>query len=171
MEYTLSDGGWAFDRCQLYRNTVDVSTRSNVTFQVKAKNDAHILLSEEHPNNMTSDYVEIVLGGWDNSKSIIRVGNMIEEQIYGGMVQTSHLLSADNFRAFWISWAHSVIQVGKGLSVGENMFMAKNYNSVQQQIECQKHPMGKDYTSPISIIYMSVWNGFGSSGSWIILPH
>ena len=56
-----------------------------VTFTVTANNDAHIFLSEGGTPTSNNGY-EIVLGGWGNSKSVIRTGTQSTERAtIGGM--------------------------------------------------------------------------------------
>lgn len=79
-----------------------------MVFRVKAANDAHIALttSESESNPM----LEIFLGGWGNAKSVIRKNrskpDVVEEPTPG-------ILSAGEFRGFWIRWTDNYITVGR----------------------------------------------------------
>ncbi|XP_066302793.1 EGF-containing fibulin-like extracellular matrix protein 2 [Branchiostoma lanceolatum] len=79
------------------------------TFQVRARNDAHIGLS---PHNGDSDPMyERVIGGWRNKWSVIRRRkqgpNLVE-------VRTQDILSATSYRGFWVSWSsYGTISVGR----------------------------------------------------------
>jgi len=90
-----------------YLPEVAVSKKSQVTFRVRAGADAHVALSTMYGDTDRKTY-ELVLGGWNNSRSAVR---------YGGrgpvvaQVDTPSLLDPDNFRPFWISWDSDVIQV------------------------------------------------------------
>ena len=54
-----------------YDNTdLDLSQADGVVFKVRACNDAHVALSSS--TNLDRDMYEIVIGGWSNSKSVIR---------------------------------------------------------------------------------------------------
>ncbi|XP_022086577.1 C3 and PZP-like alpha-2-macroglobulin domain-containing protein 8 isoform X2 [Acanthaster planci] len=78
------------------------------TFMCKAKNDAHIALAATQDSYQL---YEIVLGGWDNTRSWIarsKRGDALETDL------TSDIVSWDEFRAFWISWQGGNIQVGHG---------------------------------------------------------
>ncbi len=141
----LPDEGVQGQRVKLYRNVLDVSEMNSIIFSVKAGNDAHILLSEEAARRVHDDkYAEIVLGGWSGTKSIIRLGN----QNAHNTVDTPNILDATSYREFWLSWDHNMVKVGRGLHVGQEVFMEKRY--------------------PFNIKHMSVWNGFGSPGAWQI---
>ena len=83
-------------------------------FRVKSATDAVILLAGcEH-----CDGHEIVIGGWDNTKSVIR---MKKQSPADGNVraETKSILDGNEFREFWIQTASTtgktrVIYVGKG---------------------------------------------------------
>jgi len=82
-----------------------------LTFQVKASNDAHIALGSASitysGGRQIPEHYEIVLGGWSNSKSLIRStthGATMAE--YSGAV-----LSGSEYRKFRISWDSVVLTV------------------------------------------------------------
>lgn len=54
----------------MYQQILDVSKVNQVTFKVKACNDAHVALSTTTTTD--SQTYEIVLGGWNNTKSVVR---------------------------------------------------------------------------------------------------
>ncbi|XP_077981785.1 C3 and PZP-like alpha-2-macroglobulin domain-containing protein 8 [Glandiceps talaboti] len=80
----------------------------SVNFKVKAKNDAHIGLSAG-PQDKPAMY-EIVIGGWRNTKSVIRRAKHSELRVEAS---TPGILSPNEFREFWISYNNGVIRVGK----------------------------------------------------------
>ncbi len=67
----------------------------NIRFNVKAANDAHVLL-QHNQTGYTRKIVEIVIGGWANQKSVIRSRQQQDPP------ETLHveagLLSADEYR-------------------------------------------------------------------------
>ncbi|XP_066492385.1 C3 and PZP-like alpha-2-macroglobulin domain-containing protein 8 [Tiliqua scincoides] len=79
---------------------------------VKAHNNAHIALSSG-PHDM-AEMTEIVIGGYQNSRTWISTSKMGEPV---ASAETAGILSWDEFRSFWVSWANGVIQVGHGTSV------------------------------------------------------
>lgn len=68
-----------------------------VQFRVRAPNDAHIALTGE-PNE-TQPIIEVFIGGWQNSKSIIRY-NQTKPEV--AEANTPNILSPNEFRGFWI---------------------------------------------------------------------
>lgn len=82
----------------------------------------------------------------DNTLSIIRLGTMFG---WTNRAQTPGILDATAFKSFWVSWDYGVIRVGRGMNVGQDVFMDKVFDS-----------------STINIKYVGVFNGFGSPGSW-----
>ena len=97
----------------------------SLVFEVKAKTDAHILLSQ----CPECDGYEIVIGGWNNTKSAIRDGKQKENKVF---IETPNILSATEFRQFWIH-----ITEGDGdvmISVGKNgekdPFMATTFRKI-----------------------------------------
>ncbi|XP_056004596.1 C3 and PZP-like alpha-2-macroglobulin domain-containing protein 8 [Ostrea edulis] len=90
---------------------------NHVIFDVKACNDAHVILSEQH-SDVNNSY-EIVIGGWGNTKSVIRTCKQCQPR-------TSFIgnpLSCDSFKSFWISWENGAIRVGRGHIIGHGEFM------------------------------------------------
>lgn len=112
-------------------------------FQVKACNDAFILLSAAYALNSTFFY-EIVIGGTYNTKTIFRVGflTMIELNKNGS-------LSCNDFNNFMISWSYKNLVLEKTLPVYEVMF---NWTD----------------PSPILVNGIGIRTGYGSNGTWII---
>ena len=92
----------------------DVQKLTSIVFAVKTKSDAHVGL-----NFGEKDRWEIVLGGWNNTRSCIRLAMQKDE-----IISANHCpLSNERFKSFWISWIDQSVQVGQGPQVGENMFM------------------------------------------------
>ncbi|XP_048243111.1 C3 and PZP-like alpha-2-macroglobulin domain-containing protein 8 [Haliotis rufescens] len=125
---------------------VDVKIRSQATsfkFKIQASNDAHVALLT-YDGETGQNMYEIVLGGFSNTRSIIRNSRQGTNR-----VETFHSpLSSTEFRDFWISWEGGVISVGTGTTVGAGQFMT--------------------WTDPApnEVNYLAVTTGFGSSGSW-----
>ncbi|XP_078742084.1 C3 and PZP-like alpha-2-macroglobulin domain-containing protein 8 [Lampetra fluviatilis] len=76
---------------------------------VKAHNDARLALAPTHADS--PDMLELVLGGQHNTRSWIAVGRSGPAL---ASAATPDLLSWDEFRTFWVSWADGLVQVGRG---------------------------------------------------------
>lgn len=74
-------------------------TNNSVTLSVKAEQNAHIALSSESGDSLP--FIEIFLGGWDNSKSAIRFN---KEKPDKAEVPTPGLLSSSQETTFVVSW-------------------------------------------------------------------
>ena len=99
--------------------TVDKQDRNYIIFRVKAISDAHIALTET-VNDYTQGY-EVIIGGWDNTQSGIRQPPHHGEMVY--QVPTEGLLNKDEWRIFWISYDHGLVEAGSGTDVGANAFL------------------------------------------------
>ncbi|KAI8499818.1 hypothetical protein Bbelb_221350 [Branchiostoma belcheri] len=94
---------------KLYQWDLEIPGSSPLTFRVKTSRDVHIALSSERSDR--GDLYEIIIGGWGNTQSVIC-------RSAGGPAQTTvstpGILSADELRGFWISWApDGTIAVGR----------------------------------------------------------
>ncbi len=137
----------------LYRSVLDLTERNHIRVSVKAANDAFLLFSERYANsiviNTDTDLFEVLIGGWSNTKSVIRVGDIATSKT-GGVCDTPNILDATDFRYFWIAWNKGLVKVGSGFTIGQNVFMQKSY------------PATTD------VKYLSLWNGWGSDAEWKI---
>ncbi|XP_051551444.1 C3 and PZP-like alpha-2-macroglobulin domain-containing protein 8 [Myxocyprinus asiaticus] len=113
---------------------------------IKSHNDAHIALSPTARDS--TEMVEIVLGGRQNSRSWISRGKMGEPV---ASAPTPGILSWDEFRSFWISWRERGVQVGHG-------------------IEPSSETLILQWTGPIpaQVRYIGFSTGWGSVGEFRI---
>lgn len=113
------------------------------SFKVRAPNDAHIALTsspvEENP------MYEVFLGGWGNTKSVIRKDRQKPDVVEQA---TPDILSANEYRGFWIRWYDNSITVGREGEAGAFMFYDADHS--------------------LSINYVGICTGWGAQGSWII---
>lgn len=114
-----------------------------LNFKVRTPNDAHIILAG-NPNE-SYPVIEVFLGGWGNTKSIIRY-NKTKPEV--AECDTPHILSPGEYRGFWIRVTQGIITVGR-----ENEAAA--FLSWQDP-------------NPFLINFFGVCTGWGASGSWII---
>ncbi|XP_035693199.1 uncharacterized protein LOC118427484 isoform X2 [Branchiostoma floridae] len=127
-------------------NLTAIRDSSLFTFEVRANNDVHVALSSQ--NYDLDDMYEIVIGGWNNTSSVIRRSK-------GGTDQTGSptpgILSSAESRGFWISWTmDGTISVGKQ---GES-----------------QHFMQWTDPEPLQVVYAGYTTGWGSTGEWRFCP-
>ena len=94
-----------------------------IVFTVDAKNDAHIgFFSEKKscPLNGPNEMYEIVIGGWDNSQSVIRRGSQDSNK---DLKATLNILKSNEDRSFWADAKNGLVRVGKGKVIGYNIVM------------------------------------------------
>ncbi|XP_062587136.1 uncharacterized protein LOC134248762 [Saccostrea cucullata] len=119
---------------------IPVTNSTSLTFQVQACNDAHVAL-----RSAGRQPLEIVLGGWSNSRSCFRTSVQ-------GSCRTEHsgkILDCQNFQTFRVSWGNQEINVGKEDSgIGDTIL---------------SFSLGQ----PLSDVEIGISTGFGASGLWI----
>ena len=109
-------------------------------FWVKAANDVHITLRDDKDYD---DTIEIVIGGWSDSKSVLRFAR----QGYPHDSKRGSWLSDSEYRPFWISWNNNgKVSVGTGTNIGLNEFLSAS--------------------SSQAINYVGVATAWGSEGDW-----
>ena len=116
-----------------------VDDSKSVQFWVKAAHDAHISLT----NNKASDKtIEICLGGWGDTSSVIRSEH---QQLIPIIKQGGGRLDANAYKPFWITWKDDII-VGEGTVIGQNQFMKAH---IPQEID-----------------FIGIATGWGATGDW-----
>ncbi|XP_060565319.1 properdin-like [Ruditapes philippinarum] len=136
-------GGVDYTLYDLYAAGVRLQNTFALSFQVKCPNDAHILL-QESANDYTNNVIEIVLGGWGNTKSVIR-----DEQQGAAKAEytDTDIVSGTEYRYFWFSWDSNTIAVGKGSTPYTNELMS--WNGLAHDVN-----------------YISIGIGYGTDGYW-----
>ena len=109
-------------------------------FWVRACHDVHLNLSPVHGER----FYEVVIGGWDNSMSVIRFGGSHRVEY-----RENGIVDCKEFREFWVSWDRGVIRVGKGNEIRRQEFM---FWSVEDFGE---------------INHLSMSAGYGSDALWV----
>ncbi|XP_072393497.1 uncharacterized protein [Diabrotica undecimpunctata] len=117
-----------------------------VQFRVRAANDAHLALTTQAAE--CEPMYEVFIGGWGNSKSIIRK-NRSKPDV--AEVPTPGILHPNEFRGFWIRWQNGNIAVGRENE--QAPFLSWN-----------------DYEPIHNIEYVGVCTGWGANGSWVVEP-
>ncbi|KAI5639724.1 farnesoic acid 0-methyl transferase domain-containing protein [Phthorimaea operculella] len=136
-------------------NVMDVQTEDNlqyqfypvssgsVQFKVRAPKDAHIALTMG-PNE-SEPIVEVFIGGWDNSKSVIRKNKTKPDKVE---IETPGILDAGEFRGFWVRWDGGIISAGR---------------------EGEAIPfISWEDPEPFPIAFVGVCTGWGATGTWKI---
>lgn len=115
---------------------------------MKCSNDAHILLATSpeifHPS------IEIILGGNRNTFSAIKRSVTGESQklVTKEYFYSSNMVSANDFKGFWLQWSNGVISCGR-----EGEF---------------KPFMSWEDANPFEVRTIGIYTGWGATGSWKI---
>lgn len=128
---------------------VYVTQGRQISFNIRASNDAHIALARLKYNT-TVDAYEVVIGGWYNQRSTIRPCDQCPTDWW----VDQRLLKETYPMPFWVTWALNVsggltIRTGSGYVVLQNEFMSW-YDP-----------------DPHDINYVGVSTGWASNGTWI----
>ena len=86
----------------------------SIVFKARACSDVHVGLAR-YPGISYIEMYEIVIGGWDNAKSVIRTGMQQEPK---AELDEPDVVSCDKSQHFWVSWFDGRIAVGRGSTVG-----------------------------------------------------
>ena len=121
-------------------------------FRVRACETARVALSRYHGNYSTNAY-EVVIGGWKNTKTVIR--RSLKGPIKAE-TPTVDILSCDYFRTFWLrqilgTAAAGLIEIGTGTTIGQGTFHSW---------------LDPD---PYTVTSVSLSTGNGAKGVWEIL--
>lgn len=95
--------------------------------------------------NETQPLIEVFIGGWQNSKSIIRY-NQTKPDV--AEAQTAGILDANELRGFWIRVTDGVVTVG-------------------HEGEAAAFLSWRD-PNPFMVNYVGVCTGWGATGTWVI---
>ena len=113
-------------------------------FRVAACSDVHVALSNTATN---STAYEIILGGWTNTQSAIRLhysSHLTEHS-------TPNILHCRRLRSFWMQWDNRHIRVGSGDKVKQDIFM-------------EHHIREEDPQPPF--VGVSLSTGYSYEGEW-----
>lgn len=118
---------------------------TTLTFKVKACNDAHLAIRTPE-----IDPLEIVIGGWENNRSCIRLisqGDCLSINVGG-------VLSCDEYRVFTLDWKGR-----EGRQVSLSLGNATSDNS--------KTILSLPLKFRLLNVSIGISTGFGSSGKWL----
>ena len=90
-----------------------VNNKVTLTFQAKANNDIFICFSPVNHavRNTDTELYEIDLGGWDDTKSVIRIKSLDHS---AKEVTTDDLLNTLDYKSYWVTLDNGQINVGTG---------------------------------------------------------
>ena len=129
--------------------TLDLSDQKAIEFSVKAKNDAHVLLTMGD-NNGEEGMFEIVIGGWGNTKSMIRRAKQGE-----GIVERAGTINSGSEHVnFVLDW--NTPRVLK-------LYRKSDASPPDLLMETPEQP-----DSDLNIKSMAVATGWGSTGDWTV---
>src|SRR5207248_541679 len=94
-------------RYQYYWKTTEYKNY-HFYFRVRACNDVHVALASAM-DHVQYQY-EIVIGGWNNTQSVIRFRDKVHQVEY----REVGIVSCTELRLFWINWEGGNVRVGKG---------------------------------------------------------
>ena len=121
-----------------------------VMFRVRACDTARVALSAFHGNTNSQTY-EIVIGGWGNTRTVLRrsvKGSIVAE------AETIDIVHCDYFRSFWVYQSREVggnIEIGSGSVLGEGVLLSWVDDN------------------PYAVTSVSLSTGNGAKGEWEVL--
>ncbi|KDR23720.1 C3 and PZP-like alpha-2-macroglobulin domain-containing protein 8 [Zootermopsis nevadensis] len=143
--------GWGASGSWLIEGGAEITTVDNLEYsyrpvpegalhiEVRAPSNAHIALTSA--NHETEPMYEILLGGWENTASVIRYNRQKPDKV---RVDTPGLLTNSDYSRFFIEWKNGHLKVKKNGSV---------------LIEWQD-------PSPFGISHFGVRTAWGAQGHW-----
>ena len=110
----ITDGSYDY-----YRYHRTVAGENAVVVGIQACSDGHIGLSEV-PGLSSLNMYEVVIGGWSNTKSVIRRARQGDIEVEAS---TPEILSCNSFKFFWVTWEDGIIEVGAGGIIGQTRLL------------------------------------------------
>lgn len=101
---------------QVWLSVID---QNSVVFKARACSDVHVGLAR-YPGISYVEMYEVVIGGWDNSKSVIRTGM---QQSPKAELDERDMVDCEKSRPFWVSWIDGRIAFGRGTIVGSREYL------------------------------------------------
>ena len=92
----------------------------SIVFSAKTCSDVHVGLAR-YAGISNVDMNEVVIGGWNNTKSVIRRAPQDDEG--SATLETIDILSCTETRYFWIEWGGNRVRVGRGSVVGDDQIL------------------------------------------------
>ena len=121
------------------------------SFQVKCRNDAHVLLTAG------SREFEVVIGGWGNSKSCLRI--IKQGACVGGHPANGPYCSTESMTKYRIDWYNNTLLVFQYLNTADADSLAIEILRID---EYDQYFIDADFISQVLVC-----TGWGSTGEWI----
>ena len=95
-----------------YYNTMwkSVQGRNFINFAVRACSDAHVVLTENEGDTSGKVY-EFIIGGWTNSKSLLRLSITTGDASYVKAEDLGSKLDCQSYRHFHVTWHQGNLEV------------------------------------------------------------
>jgi hypothetical protein len=126
-----------------------IEHKEYLAFTTSACSDVHVAFSDRLTFDINAHAYEIVIGGWDNSRSRI-----VHNRVPRMDVATPSILHCNGtvpVSEFWITWHGGAIVVGQGFVIGARKFM--HYSPVNP---------------PTNLRMVSFSTGYGYEGNWLV---
>ncbi|PSN44181.1 hypothetical protein C0J52_20710, partial [Blattella germanica] len=148
--------GWGATGSWLVEGGAEITTADNLQYsyrpipvgsihvEVRAPSDGHIALTSAKQE--TEPMYEILLGGWENSATVIRYDRKKPDKV---RVDTPNLLTNNNYTRFLVEWQHGHLTVKK--ADGTILIDWKDPN-------------------PFGISHYGVRTAWGARGQWKVRP-
>ena len=120
------------------KNILDLKKTSILTFSFKGESSASLMLVQNIDDSKS--IFEIIIDGYSNTRSLLRKNGETKITSF-----EKNLVSATEFRDFWLSWDGGNIKVGKGWDINRNVFMEWSDDSLDSLTDIVIHSVdGKE---------------------------
>lgn len=111
-------GSYAWEHTEM----LTIPGSSAVVFDAKATNDIHVCFAETASDR--SPLYEVVIGGWNNTQTVIRKGRQNPHQGHARVNVKQNpqaVVAANHWATYWVSVNKGLVLVGRGEIVGQNI--------------------------------------------------
>ncbi len=111
-----------------YLDNVQLSGNAAFSFEAKATEDLTVCFAEER-NNKSAMY-EIVIGGWGNTRTVIRKFRQNPQFGFASVTVNENpdaMVTPGEWEKYWISVKNGLIKIGKGNEIGRRIILEWQY--------------------------------------------
>ena len=94
-----------------------ILANNSIIFNVRGRFGAKISLLS-HKKTFEPPYYKFIIGGWYNTKSVIRKVNNLVRDDNGPQLNEAY------FTSFWVSWQNGLVQTGRGSVIDTDVFLS-----------------------------------------------